>query len=145
MELNSKRDERRARWILFAVFLLTLPMPFYMIVVGGSIPAFSTIYFTIRGTFVALSKFPHYTTEGFFILGILWAHVIILSALIYIVAFGINWCLFRALSKRYAIFVLIILIISLFVASMFEIYRIPGHNSAPPANLIGVLKEELIK
>lgn len=90
------------------------------------------------GLFVALPKF---TLEGFWMLGILWAHVIIIAGILYLVAAGINWLLFRLLPSRAALFGVLVLIVVLFVASTFEIYRLPGHNSAPPANLLRVTKD----
>jgi hypothetical protein len=83
---------------------------------------------------------PKFTAEGFWMLGILWAHVVILGGLLYVSAAGINWLLFRFIPYRYALVVVLGLIVALFVASGFEIYRAPGHNSAPPANIFRIYK-----
>lgn len=108
-----------------------------MLVVGGIVPTFCIIYLAVHGLFVALPKF---TAEGFWMLGILWAHVIILAGILYLVAAGITLLLFRLLPARYALVVVVALIITLFVASTFEIYRVPGHNSAPPADIFRILQ-----
>ncbi len=72
-------------------------------------------------------------------LTILWAHVVILGGLLYIAAHGITWVLFRVLPYRYALVVVIGLIGALLIASTFEIYRMPGHNSSPPANIFDII------
>jgi hypothetical protein len=108
-----------------------------MVVVGGLIPTFCIIYLAVLGLVVALPKF---TGEGFFMLGILWAHVVILGGILYLLAVGITRVLFRVLPGRYAMAVAGILIFALLVASTFTIYRLPGHNSAPPADIVRVLK-----
>ena len=134
---HSNKPSRWPKWTLFAVFLLTVPVPYYMLVVGGIVPAFCIFYLAVHGLFVALPKF---TAEGFWMLGILWAHVVILGGLLYVVAAATTWVLFRLLPARYALLVLVALIITLFVASTLEIYRVPGHNSAPPANALRILR-----
>ena len=116
---------------------MTIPVPYFMIVVGGLIPTICIIYLAVYGLFIALPKF---TLEGLWMLGILWTHVIILAGLLYVIAASINWLLFRLLASRAALFGVFVLIVALFVASSFEIYQLPGHNSAPPANLLQVIK-----
>lgn len=128
---------RWPKWALFAAAILTVPVPYFMLVVGGLVPTFCIIFLAVQGLFVALPKF---TAEGFWMLGILWTHVIILGGLLYLVSAGLTWFLFRMLPAGYALVVVVALIFTLFVASTFEIYRMPGHNSAPPANIIRILK-----
>jgi hypothetical protein len=125
------------KWTVFAVFLITMPVPYFMIVVGGLVPMFFILFLALQGLIVALPKF---TTEGFWMLGILWAHVVILGGLLYVIAYGITWFLFKILPRRYALFVVLGLVAALFVASTFEIYRLPGHNSSPPANIIRIFR-----
>jgi hypothetical protein len=133
----STNSSRWPKWTLFAALLLTVPVPYFMVVVGGLVPTFCIIYLAVHGLIVALPKF---TAERFWMLGILWAHVVILGGLLYVSAAGINWLLFRFLPYRYALVVVLGLIVALFVASAFEIYRAPGHNSAPPANIFRIYK-----
>jgi len=73
-------------------------------------------------------------------LAILWAHVVILGGILYLIVAGINWLLFRLLPHRYALALILGLVVALFAASTFEIYRVPGHNSAPPANVFRIYK-----
>jgi hypothetical protein len=123
--------------MLFAALLLTVPVPFFMIVVGGLVPTVWILYVAVHGLVVALPKF---TMEGFWMLGILGAHLVILGGLLYVAAAGITWLLFRLLPARFAQLGVGTLMIALCMASTFEIYRVPGHNSAPPANIVRILK-----
>ncbi len=116
---------------------MTIPVPYFMIVVGGLIPTICIIYLAVYGLFIGLPKF---TLEGFWMLGILWTHVIILAGLLYFIAAAINWLLFRILPSRAALLGVFLAKMELFLASSFEIYRLPGHNSAPPANLLRVIR-----
>lgn len=133
----SSGSHRGSKWMLFVAFLATVPVPFYMLVVGGLVPTLCIIVLAVRGLVVALPKF---TGEGFFLLGILWAHIAILGGLLYLAASGISWVLFRVFPTRHAQAVVAVLILALLVASTFPIYRIPGHNSAPPANIVRIFQ-----
>ncbi len=137
MNLKSANLRRWSKWTLFGAFLITIPVPFFMIVVGGMIPTICIIYLAAYGLIVAVPKF---TFEAVWILGILWTHVIVLAGILYAVAASVTWILYRLLPSRAALFGLLMLILALFVASSFQIYRLPGHNSAPPANLPRVIK-----
>jgi hypothetical protein len=81
------------KWTLFAALILTVPVPYFMVVVGGIVPTFYIIYLAVHGLIVALPKF---TAEGFWMLGILWAHVVILAGLLYVAAAGITGCCFAS-------------------------------------------------
>jgi hypothetical protein len=116
---------------------LAVPVAYFMLVVGGRVPTFCIIYLAVHGLIVALPKF---TAEGFWMLSILWAHAVILGGLLYFSAAGNTRLLFRFLPYRFALAVVLRLIVILFVASAFEIYRVPGHNSAPPANIFRIYK-----
>lgn len=114
-----------------------MPAPYFVVVVGGLIPTFCILYLAVLGLVVALPKF---TGEGFFLLGILWAHVAILGGFLYLLAAGTTRVLFRVFPGRYAVAIVGILIVTLLVASTFPIYRLPGHNSAPPADIFRILR-----
>jgi hypothetical protein len=135
---ESREPPHWPKWTLLLASLLTVPVPFFMLVVGGIIPTFYVIYLAIQGIIVALPKF---TTEGFWMLAILWAHVLILGGLLYLAADGVTWILFRLFPHRFAVFFVVLLIVALFVLSMFEIYWVPGHNSSPPANLFRIFRD----
>jgi len=138
MSSESRDVCRWPKWALFVAFLITIPVPYIMFVVGGMVPMFFILFLAIRGLIVALPKF---TAEGFWMLGVLWAHVVILGGLLYIAASGIHWFLFRVLPQRHAKFIVFVLIAVIFVlASIFDIYRVPGHNYAPPANIFRFIK-----
>jgi hypothetical protein len=134
---DSKNLRRWPKWTLFVSFLLTVPVPYFMIVVGGLVPTLCIIYLAAQGVIVALPKF---TAEGFWMLGILWGHVVIFAGLLYLIASGLAWFLFRLLSVRVARVLVVLSIITLLVLSTFEIYRVPGHNSAPPADIFRIIK-----
>jgi hypothetical protein len=99
---------RWPKWTLYAALLLIVPVPYFMLVVGGIVPTFWIMYLAVHGLIVALPKF---TAEGFWMLSILWAHVVILGGLLYVSAAGINWLLFRFLPYRYALVVVLAWII----------------------------------
>ena len=137
MGSERKNFKKRLKWTLFVVFLLTVPVPYFMVVVGGLVPSLYIIILTLQGLIVAIPKF---TAEGFWMLGVLLAHVLVLGGLLFLAASFMVWLLDRILNKRTALAVAISLIAALFIASTFEIYRLPGHNSSPPANIIRILK-----
>ena len=137
MTSEPKHPRRWPKWALFIAFLLTVPVPFFMLVVGGLVPTFFIIYLAVQGLIVAIPKFD---AEGFWMLGILWAHVIIFAGLLYLVASGITWGLFRLMPIRFARALVMAFIITLLFISTFEIYRSPGHNSAPPADIFRIMK-----
>ncbi len=142
MKSQSDNISRRARWALFAVSLITVPVPYYLFVVGGVVPVIYIIYLLLQGVVVALPKF---TAEGFWMIGFLLAHVILLGGILYSVSVLTSWLIFRFLPSRIAILCVFVIITALFVASTFSIYLIPGHNSSPPANLFEIIKELSVK
>ena len=132
----TDNTEHWAKWILFGFFLFTVPVPFFMLVVGGIVPLSYILYLSLQGLVVAIPKF---TAEGFWMLGILWAHVVILGGILYLAAWGISWMVFKVLPERYAVLLFVCLVVALGVASIQKIYRMPGHNSSPPANIVRVM------
>ena len=137
MNTSALKSGRWSKWTLFVALLLTVPVPFYMLVVGGVVPTMYIIVISVQGLIVALPKF---TAEGFWMLGILWAHVVIFGGLLYLAAHVMTWFLYHILPNRYAFLGAICLIVALLITSIFEIYRMPGHNSAPPADILRVFK-----
>jgi len=135
MDTSSQKTKRWAQWILFAALLFTVPVPFFMLVVGGIVPLTYILYLSLQGLVVAIPKF---TAEGFWMLGILWAHVAILGGILYLAAWTVTWLLFKILPDRYAFLFLVCLVAAL--ASTQHIYRMPGHNSSPPANISTIMK-----
>ena len=83
MNTSPVKSGRWPKWTLFAALVLTVPVPYYMLVVGGVVPTMFIIFISVQGLIIALPKF---TAEGFWMLGILWAHVVILGGLLYLAA-----------------------------------------------------------
>lgn len=136
-EQPASSDHRRViKWILFVAFLVTVPVPFFLFVALGFLPTAAIAVMTLRGLLVAFLKF---TDGAFFMVAIMGAQVVIPGALFYLVAVGLGRLLCWALAKRYALLMAIMVVVSLMIASGFEIYRLPGHNWMRPANLVGVI------
>jgi hypothetical protein len=104
MNVLSVNSSSWPKWTLFAAFILLVPVPYFMLVVGGVVPTAFIMFIAVQGLVVALPKF---TAEGFWMLGILWAHVVILGGFLYLAAYGITHLLFRILPHRYAVWVVI--------------------------------------
>jgi len=67
---------------------------------------------------------------------------VILGGDLYVAARGIHWSLFRVLPQRIAKVLVFTLIAALvLMAAFFEVYRVPGHDVAPPANIFRFMKE----
>ena len=135
--MQGSEQCRIMKWTLFVALLITVPAPFYMFVVGGLIPPAATLFITVQGFVVAVPKFR---LEGFVILGVLGVHVIVLFGLLYLAAAGLTRFLYWVMPRTVATSLIILLIVGLFTASCFDIYRLPGHNWAKPANLPDVFK-----
>jgi len=97
VNLHSRNPRRSAKWVLFAAFLLTVPVPFFMIVVGGTVPTVWILYSAIRGLLIAIPKF---SMEAFWMLAIFWVHIVILGGLLYVAAAGVTWFLFLVLPTQ---------------------------------------------
>ena len=121
--------------MLYTAFVLTVPVPYFMVVVGGLVPLLYILTLTVQGLIVAIPKF---TGECLWMLGILLAHVLILGGVLYLAASISAWLFDKIFNERSAVLVSVALIVALFIASAFEIYRLPGHNSAPPANIVRI-------
>ncbi len=134
----TRHMSRWPKWVVLAGFLLTVPVPFFLVVAIGLVPLSYILFLAVQGLVVDLQKF---TADGFWMLGILWAQVLILGGLLYAIASGITGLLFRFLPHRVALSVVFVLIAALFVASAFEIYRLPHHNYQKPANIFRVIKD----
>ena len=135
--LPAPGDHRRIiKWMLFVAFLLTVPVPFYMFVVLGFLPTAAIAVMTLRGLLVACLKF---TYEAFFMVAIMGAQVVIPGGLLYFVSGVLGRFLCWVLSRRHALLIATMIVVSLMIASGFEIYRLPGHHWMRPANLVGVI------
>lgn len=133
MDREQKRTIRLLYWALFSAFFLILPVPYYMVVVGGIVTTAWITYISVHGLLVAIPKF---SAEGFWMLLILWAHIILFGGILFIAAFVLAWLMVLFFPRRTAFISVMVICALLIWASTFEIYRMPGHNSAPPGNII---------
>lgn len=136
--LEKPRERVYARRILFLAAVLFVPTPFFMIVVGGIVPLGWTIAFFLLGAVVAI---PKLTGEAFFILGILLAHLLVIGGALFLISTLLSRLLFAALNPRPALVAVGLIVVGTAVTSSFDIYQIPGHGSARPANLVRLLAE----
>ncbi len=135
---DGGRSRRVGKWILLTAFVSFIPVPFFMLVVGGLVPLAAIGHFAIQGIVIGL---PKLTLEAFFMVGILLIHVLVFGVLLYLAANLIARLLFWMLPPRAALVVVLTIVVALFAISLFEVYRLPGHNSAPPANILRVFRE----
>ena len=135
--LQVRLSPRGARLVLFAAAVFFMPVPFAMVVVGGLVPLVWIGVFALQAMITGL---PKLTSEGFTMIGILLAHVFILGGILYVAAFVVSRVVFLLREPRIARLVIVALVGAMAVASFFEIYRLPGHNSAPAANIFGVIR-----
>jgi hypothetical protein len=135
LDQHIKANRRKATWVLWVAAVIFVPVPYFMLVIGGLIPVAAILYWTLQGAIVGLSKL---TQEAFSIVGILTAHVLVFGGLLYLLSSLICRFLYLLFAPRRARIAVLLLAVTLAAASLFEIYRLPGHNSAPPANIVGV-------
>jgi hypothetical protein len=138
IDRGSLRERVYARRLLFGAAVLFIPTPFVMIVVGGMVPLAWTLVFFLHGAVVAI---PKLTAEGFFILGILLAHLLVVGGVLFLVSALLSRLLFSFLNPRLALVAVGLILLASAAASSFDIYRIPGHSSARSANLLELLDE----
>jgi len=54
---RAQAPTNRLKWALFAAFIFLVPVPYFMLVVGGMVPTVCIMYFFVQGLIVALPKF----------------------------------------------------------------------------------------
>jgi hypothetical protein len=128
----------RSTLALFLAFVLLLPVGFFVFVFGGFLPLAWIFLTALVGLIAGLLDL---SGDAVLMIGILWAHVLILGGLLYLAAALICRLLYRLLNRRAAEVVVVLLIGSLAVGSLFDIYRLPGHGSGPSANIVRVFRE----
>jgi glucan phosphoethanolaminetransferase (alkaline phosphatase superfamily) len=128
---------RAARWILWGTFVLLVPLPFFL-VETGFVPAARIL---MLGAVVAALV----ATEGAQgVAGVLTA-VLLLQAGVYVallwwVADRVSRVLARTSPRRVAAATTALVVVSLLVASSFEIYRTPFRTRSLRANLSQVFE-----
>lgn len=128
---------KATKWILFSVFLLIVPVPFYLVVVGGLVPTAFSIFLSLMAIAAVVTK---HDKQSLYMLVILGSQAALFSALFYFVAWVVSRLLCRVIPRRFIAAVVVSIVVVFFAASVFEIYRLPGHNSAPPGNILNILR-----
>lgn len=128
---------KATKWILFSVFLLFVPVPFYLVVVGGLVPTVFSIFLSLMAIAAAITKHDRQSLYMLVILGILAA---LFSSIFYLIAWAVSRLLNRFIAKRAMTAVVVGIVMALSIASLFDIYRLPGHNSAPPGNILNIVR-----
>ena len=120
-------SEKSAKWLLFVVFFVTAPVPYFMFVIGGLLPLSAILYLDSTGVL------------GFKLFNTL--HLLIYGPLFYLAAKFIARWLF-GLSSPTRIAGLVAFVVSFAAIAFAPIYGI-GHSSYQPANIIGLFQHGL--
>lgn len=125
------------KWILFSVFLLIVPVPFYLVVVGGLVPTVFSIFLSLMAIVAVITK---HDRESLYILIILGIQAALFSSIFYLIAWAVSRLFNRFIAKRVMTAVVVGIVMVLSIASLFDIYRLPGHNSGRPGNILNILR-----
>lgn len=128
---------KATKWILFPVFLITVPVPFYLVVVGGMVPTGVSIFLSLMAIAALITE---HDKQSLYILVILGFQAALFSSLFYLIAWAVSRLLCRVIPERFMAAVVVGIAMAFFAASLFTIYRLPGHNSAPPGNILDILR-----
>lgn len=128
---------KATKWILFPVFLITVPVPFYLVVVGGMVPTGVSIFLSLMAIAALITE---HDKQSLYILVILGFQAALFSSLFYLIAWAVSRFLCRVIPERFMAAVVVGIAMAFFAASLFTIYRLPGHNSAPPGNILDILR-----
>ncbi|UCF57162.1 MAG: hypothetical protein JSW15_01365 [Deltaproteobacteria bacterium] len=128
---------KATKWILFSVFLLIVPVPFYLVVVGGLVPTVFSIFLSLMAIAAVITK---HDKESLYMLIILAPQAALFSSLFYFIAWAVSRVLRRVIPKRFMAAVVVGIVMAFVAASVFDIYRLPGHNSSPPGNILNILR-----
>jgi hypothetical protein len=124
------------KWLLFVIFLITVPVPFYLLLALGLVPTAAIIIATLGETINALVG---HGLGGVFCV-VMGVQAVIFGGILYLAALALARILCSSLAKGYSILLTTVLICSLIVASCFNIYRLPDHDGMLPANLAGAAR-----
>ena len=120
-------SEKSSKWILFTVFFLAAPVPYYMFVIAGLLPLSAILYLEFTGVL------------GFKLFNTL--HLLVYTPLFYLAAKLVARWLYSLSSPRRTAG-LLAFVVSFFTISITPIYGI-GHNTYQPANIIGLFQHGL--
>lgn len=127
-------SDRAVRRILWLVFLLTLPVPYFMVEVGWVPVVRLLLLSAVTGAAAALEP----SATAIVIAAFFAVQTLALGAVLFGIARLIAWLLTRLVPRRRRAAALGVLVAALLVASVFEIYRTPLSGRAPRANLFRV-------
>ena len=134
---RMRMSAKMTKWILFSVFLLVVPVPFYLVVVGGLVPTAFSIFLSLMAIAAVVTK---HDKQSLYMFVLLCFQAALFSSLLYFVAWAVSRLLYRVIPKRFMAAVVVSIVMVFFAASIFEIYRLPGHNSAPRGNILNILR-----
>ena len=137
MKATDMTHYRWIKWLLFSIFLFTVPMPLYLVAAFGMVPVAASVFLTI-GEITNIIR--GIGAGGIVFTIIIGGQALIFGGIIYLVALVVARILCGALSKEYAALLTTLLIGGLVVASCFNVYRLAQHHSMPSTNLAGVAR-----
>ncbi len=131
---NGKPEPSRAtRWLLWLSLLHTLPAPFFLFVVVGTVPAAGLLAGGVAGLFAG-------DRQGLAMGAVLGAQGAGYAALYFLVAWLAEFLLRRLRAVPLRSGVLAILVAAMFAASLAPIYGSGGHGAEQWTNLPGLLE-----
>lgn len=127
-------SRRAMTWLLWLVFLFTLPLPYFMIE-SGRVPAAQLILFAALTAPLAITD-PGFTTR--FVAALFVAQALLYSGLLYVLARLTVRALERHLAPARRAPVIVAVIIVLAAAASFDLYRAPLSHGPGATNWLGV-------
>jgi hypothetical protein len=128
---------RAARWVLWGTFVLLIPLPFFL-VETGVVPAARILMLASVAVALLAVEGPQGTAGILAVVLVVQASVYV--ALLWWVADRVSRVLARTSPRRVAAATAALVVVSLLVASSFEIYRTPFRTRSLRANLLQVFE-----
>jgi cell shape-determining protein MreD len=101
------------------------------------VPTGVSIFFSLMAIAAVITK---HDKQSLYMLVILGLQAALFSSLFYFIAWAVSRLLCRVIPERLMAAVVVGIAMAFFAASVFNIYRLPGHNSAPPGNILDILR-----
>ena len=128
---------RVSRWLLWGTFLLTLPLPFFL-VESGVVPAARILM--LAGVVVGLIAVEGPQGVAGVVAAILVAQAAVYTALLWWVAHRASRLLARAWPRRLAVATATLVAAALLIAASFDIYHTPFRTRSLRADLLQVFE-----
>lgn len=129
MHLHGRRIA--IRWLLFVLFITTIPTPWFAVVVGGLMPALQLL---ILGLYPLLNPDSSTDSTAFSYLFLLPGSLAVI--IYYLLAAALAYPLANMTSALGRSSLLVSLVIIMFVGASYPIYYSGGHNSGQAVNLL---------